>query len=300
MLPIPMIIKSSIIPPSNSKYWLDSSNDDFLFNKAINGQSLIFSTSGTSEEPTYGNQTINSVSRRTFRARVLTSDSTNANIQVFDQSPFFQGSEGFTIIRIKNTVPNSLQPTISPHPEFVIQTGSVADINTLGHIKNIYIEPFRTQTLGAGIQISRIIQNNLGNYLVASRRWEIGACFPSTPNWGSSEFNDSRLFIDIIKITPNFGGGFPADNIPNVEWIREVKLSTGNVVSCESVLTTSNGFYSNGTAATNIFSPTRVWRNANNAVSTNVNELECLVFNEVLNQQSIDNIVTYLKNKWSF
>lgn len=268
----------------------------------INGQSLIFSASGTSEEPTYGNQTINSVSRRTFRARVLRSNSTNANIQVFDQSPFFQGGESFTIIRIKNTVPVGFQPTISPHPEFVIQTGSVGDINTLGHIKNIYIEPFRNQTLGAGIQISRIIQNNLGDYIVASRRWQVGACFPSTPNWGSSEFNNSRLFIDIIKITPNLGGGFPAANIPNVEWIREVKLSTGVVISCGSQITTSSGFYSNANAATptNIFSPTRVWRNPNNSVSTNVNELECLVFNEALNQQSIDNIVTYLKNKWSF
>lgn len=299
MLPIPMISKVSITPKSNSKYWLDSSNDDYLFNKSDNGQSLIFSTNGTSEQPTYGNVTLNSITRRTFRLRVLTSNSVGANIEVFDQSPNFQTGQGFTVIRIKNSVALSLSPKVSPvfggRPEFVLQTGFTGSANTVGDIKNIFIEPHGDNSgTELGIQIGWISETTQGNYIVNSSRFTVGTCILRS--------SESRVFIDVIKVTPNFIKGQIEFYSPNVEWTRETKTVAGNYITCNGLLTSSQGFYGvpSPTDTTNIFRPTRVRRNADNSVSTNAHELECLVFNEVLNQQSIDNITTYLKNKWSF
>lgn len=293
MLPIPMI-NSIITPLSNSKYWLDSSNDDYLFNKSNNAQSLTFLTSGTSNQPGYVNITHNSISRRAFRIYTSTSDSTGSNIQVFDSNPNFQSDKGFTVIRIKSSSSLGQSPKVITEPEFVLQTGVTASANTVGNIKNIFIEPHGDGSSDQlGIQIGWVS----GTTSVINRRFSIGPCILRS--------SESRVFIDVIKVTPNFiqGSTPPLFYLPNVEWTRETKTSTGDIIKCNGQLQqSSQGNYTvpSPTNTINLFSPTRVWRNADNSVSTLSLEFECLVFEEALNQQSIDNITTYLKNKWSF
>jgi len=280
MLPIPLISKSSVLfTPS---YHLESSNDNYLLN-LVNNQSLIFEQTNTLEEPNYINTIIDSVTRRTLSLRTLTSNSSNANLQILDPNVNWVNGKGFTIIRLKNSTAFSVSPKRTPNPDFSIITNQTS----LGDIKAILIEPPHDNSLnpGNGLTIQYSWIDRFGNPV--SKMQFMGTCISgSLP---------SKVYLDIIKIIPNLND-FNFE--PTVEWTRETVLSTGNVIC--SGLPLTGTLYGLGSPTPQYFSPARVFRNPDNSTLTQINELECFVFNDVISQNQIDDIVSYLKNKWSF
>jgi hypothetical protein len=280
---------------NNALYWLDSSESNWLKNLVTDETLGVFQT-GTSESPFYLNRTILDTSRRTFVSRVLTSDPGEfpfpANVQVVGSSSPWTTGKGFTIIRVKNTVENGLLQSYNFNSansrEFIITTNQSgeSDIHAISFIPSGSTQNF----------IMQVHWGRTGFDQAKNVVYTLGTCM--TQNSSSVP----RVWIEVVTVKPDVTGtentqDSPDRKEPVITWQREVLASGGNI-TCNGLRVGPQGTLKEFSFVNEI-RPSRVFRNADNPVHTFNEELECIVFNDLIPSNKINEIKDYLKAKWN-